>query len=179
MQEPAPGTLGTKLDAARAAARTFLERIRLVEGSADGDRAAVVSFNVGATRNAGLTDRRDALSLALEGIAWAQGTRIDLGLQEAALVLTDRRPEALPVVILLSDGLQTGDDGEAVLAAAGAVRAAAPDAVVFTIGLGAAIDAELLRQVATSRDAYYASPTAADLEEIYQRISERLDCEQP
>jgi len=179
MQEPAAGTPGTKLEAARAAARVFLERIDLGDGTAGRDRAAIVSFNVAATRNSGLTDRRDGLSLALEGIASAQGTRIDLGLREAADVLGNRRADALPVVILLSDGLQTGGDAGAVLAASEAVRDAAADVVVFTIGLGAQIDVDLLRKVATSADGYYASPSAAQLEEIYQRISARLECEQP
>ncbi len=113
---------------------------------------------------------------ALTGLATAQGTRIDLGLAAAGAALAaGGRTGARQVVVLLTDGIQSQGTPEDVLVAATAVKAAG--ALVYTIGLGADVEPELLRQVATSPDRYFESPTAADLAEIYRQISERLACE--
>jgi Mg-chelatase subunit ChlD len=169
MAEAAPAG-GTKLDAARAAARQFLSVLRLPQ-----DRAAVVSFDAGGRRAAGLTGDRAALAAALAGLTTSPGTRIDLGLAEARAVLAAaRRAEARPVVVLLSDGLQSGP-AEPVLAEAAAIKSSG--ATVYTVGLGADIDRALLATVATSPDRLYVSPTATQLAAIYDEISERLACE--
>jgi len=173
MAEPAKGDQPngpTKLDAARDAAGAFLRLMQL-----PGDHASVVSFNEQATLAAALTGDLSALDAALSGLRTATGTRIDRGLQAAATELTTRhRGGALPVVILLTDGLQNGDaapvrEQAAVLKATGAL--------VYTIGLGAEVDAALLREAASSPDRYYGSPSADDLAAIYAQISERLRCE--
>ncbi len=170
MNDPVPGG-GTKLDAALTAANQFVGLLRLPS-----DQAAVVTFNHTARREAGLTGDIGALRAALTGLATAQGTRIDLGLAAAGAALEDgSRPGARQVVVLLTDGIQSQGTPEDVLVAATAVKAAG--ALVYTIGLGADVEPELLRQVATSPDRYFESPTAADLAEIYRQISERLACE--
>jgi len=171
MSEPAaPGAPATKLDAARAAASAFVDLLRL-----PADQAAIVTFSDAARRLIGLSGDRAALDRAFDGLAPTPGTRIDLGLVEARRVLADgHRPGAAPVVVLLSDGFQTGDAAP-VRAAATALKATG--AVVFTIGLGDAVDQGLLREAASSADRTYASPAAADLAAIYARISERLACE--
>jgi len=88
-----------------------------------------------------------------------------------------RRPEALPVVVLLTDGLQNIEKApnSAVLARADALKAAGVR--VYTIGLGDWIDRNLLRLVATTPDGhYFEAPGAGDLARIYAAISERLAC---
>lgn len=138
----------------------------------------MVAFDAAARRVIGLTADRAAVAEALAGLATAAGTRIDLGLAEAEAMLRGAgRPHALPVAIVLTDGLQgpTGGADAGVLRAAGALKAAG--ARVYAVGLGDAIDRALLRAVASSPDRYYESPAAADLDAIYRQISARLSCE--
>jgi Ca-activated chloride channel family protein len=162
---------GTKLHAAQAAARTFLEQL----GQAD--HGALVSFDSAARRDVGLTGDHAAVVQALERLTTTRGTRLELGLAEARRTLTEQgRPDATAVVVLLTDGL-SGSGPEPVRAEAAALREAG--VMVFAIGLGAVVDAELLREVATTREAYFASPSAADLASIYRQISERLACGRP
>lgn len=170
MTEPSATGAGTKLDAARAAARAF---VHLVDPD---DRIAVVSFNQAATRHIGLTADAAALDAALDAITSALGTRIDLGLDEAEAVLADRRAAALPVVIVLTDGLQNDPPGNGPVLAA-AARLKAGEAIVFAIGLGGTIDRTLLEAVATTPDRFYPSPTDQDLAAIYADIQGRLACE--
>jgi Mg-chelatase subunit ChlD len=176
MAEPAaPGGTATKLDAARAAAMSFVRLLNLgPDGAGGADRAAVVAFSETARRLTGLTGDAAAIEQSLAGLASTPGTRIDRGMAEARAVLAAAvRPGAQPVVILLTDGMQSGQNAP-VRAEAAALGAAG--ALVYTIGLGADIDRELLRAVATSPDRYQESPTAADLAAIYAKISARLAC---
>ena len=174
MAEPATdGAPGgpSKLDAALQAAGTFVGLLGLPS-----DQAAVVAFDGGARREIGLSGDLVALQSALARLATGQGTRIDLGLAEAAeLLVAEGRNGALPVVVLLTDGLQAGGDPAPVLGAADALKSAG--AILYAIGLGDGVDAGLLAEVASSPERYFASPGADALQRIYDRISVRLACE--
>lgn len=173
MAEPDAGGGHTKLAAARAAAGGLARRLERPD-----DRAGVVAFDAAARRVIGLTADRAAVAEALAGLATAAGTRIDLGLAEAEAMLRGAgRPHALPMAIVLTDGLQgpTGGTDDPVRRAAAGLKAAG--ARVYAVGLGDAIDRALLRAVASSPDRYYESPSAADLDAIYHQISARLNCE--
>ncbi len=162
---------GEKLAAAKVAIGSFLDLARLEPGR---DRASLVRFDGEASTVAGLSEDRDALTAALAGIQTGEGTRIDLGLSEAIRVLDEgKRPvsEALPVIILLSDGRQE-EAVEAARAAGATARERSYE--VFTIGLGEDVDAALLGELATSPDRYLAAPGEADLAEVYAGIAGRL-----
>ena len=175
MLEPAAGG-GTKIEAARLAAEGFLDAVSL-----GGDRVSIVEFGADARILAPLTADRGALQAGLGQLAPSldrQGTRIDLGLAQAHEALGARRPDALPVVILLTDGLQTNPPGsDAVRAEHDALLADVPEALVYTIGLGASVDAALLEALAGARERSFLSPSTSDLRAIYREISERLGCE--
>jgi Mg-chelatase subunit ChlD len=171
MGEDAPAG-GTKLEAAQAAARTFLDLLRWPD-----DHAALVAFDVAARREVGLTGEPAALDSAIDRLRTTQGTHIDLGLAEARRVLVDGgRPQAKPVVILLSDGLNNAGPAP-VLDAVAPLKSTG--ALLYAIGLGSDVDATLLRQVATTAERYYAAPDAGDLADIYRQISEQLACDVP
>jgi len=173
MADPA-GDGRSKLDAARAAAEAFVGQLQLGR-----DRAAAVAFADAARRAVGLTGDRAAFTSALGGLATSPGTRIDRGLAEARAVLREgRRRGARPVVVLLTDGLQAAE-APAGASAAEASRLKADGALVYAIGLGDAIDRDLLRAVATRPGDYFESPSAADLTRIYGQIMERLVCVVP
>lgn len=158
---------GEKIEAARASLRVFLDVVGLAPGA---DHVAVVDFASDATVRQGLTADRAALTAAIDGLATRQGTRIDLGLAAAQAVLTGpaARETAGQVIVLLSDGQQTGGPASA-LAAGEAARAAGID--VYTIGFGADADAPTLTAVAGDPARFFLAPAAADLAAVYTRIA--------
>jgi Mg-chelatase subunit ChlD len=160
----------TKLEAAVEAARGFVNRMR------EGEQVAVLSFNDTVTIHALLTSDRAALGTALDQIGWSPFTRIDLALIAAHEELNSerRRPESNRVVVLLTDGQPTHTTPEAVAAAAAAARD--DGIIVFTIGLGPDVDAELLRTVAGDPSRAFTAPDGEDLEQIYSMIREKLPC---
>jgi Ca-activated chloride channel family protein len=131
-----------KLDAAKAGARRFVGQML------GGEHVAVVSFNTGAELAPGLSADQAALSAAIDAIAMAAGTRLDLAIDTARMEFASERaqPGASKVLVLLTDGRPTNTTPEAVLAAAAAARDAG--VLVFTIGLGQDLDPELLVGIA-------------------------------
>ena len=115
------------------------------------------------------------MDAALERLASGNGTRIDLGLQQAAVALAERRSGARPAVILLTDGRQ--DDGRIAAVLAAADRVTATGATIYAIGLGADVDAPLLALVAGRAGRAYLAPSAADLTRVYRDIAGVLPCE--
>jgi Ca-activated chloride channel family protein len=162
---------GPKLEAAVSAALSFVGLLDLPR-----DHAAIIAFDSEAHLASGLTGSRAALRVALAQTGTAIGTRIDLGLDAALAELSGprARADAVPVIVLLTDGRPEGGTEDLVRAAAGRARLA--DVAVFTIGLGADVDGELLSDVATDPSRYYYAPGAADLESIYNRIAAGIPC---
>ncbi len=176
LQPAAAGAPGTKIEAARAAATLLADTIRLSDAD---DHVAVVEFYNDARLVTPLTGDRAAVVGGLARLApniQRQGTRIDLGLRTAREALLARRTRALPVVVLLTDGLQNPAGNQPVLDEMLRLERL-DELLIYTIGLGDQIDVNLLRTLATGEDRYYAAPTAADLATIYAEISARLACE--
>lgn len=139
----------------------------------DMDRLALVTFNAEARLAAPLGADPTVLLSALRGIRLAPGTRLDAGLREAAGALVGRRPEAMPAVILISDGRQA--DGRAeTLAVAAALRDLG--AAVYTVGLGADADRALLETIAGEPGRYLSAPRSGDLAAALRAAGERLLC---
>lgn len=176
MNEPAgaraeAGEGRTKLDAAIAAARTLVDRMR------EGDRAAVVVFHETAVLVQPLTSDVALLGERLEAIETESGTRIDRGLQAAIDELEgERKVEGnTRVIALLTDGRSSVDD-EAVLEVAAEARGVTDR--VFAIGLGseAELDVELLRRIASAERDFFIAPSADELAAIYAQIALTLEC---
>ncbi len=161
---------GSKLDAARLAARGLLDRLDLGR-----DRVAVLGFDAQARAALGLSDDRERIESALAGLVTASGTRLDLGLRAArGLLRGEARPGARPVVILLTDGLHGGSAIEPRLEAD---LLAGAGSLIYTIGLGEQIDRQLLESIANPPGSFYASPGTAELAEIYRAILIRVACD--
>ena len=75
------------------------------------------------------------------------------------------RPGATPVVVLLSDGANTGPDYAAELAA---VKAAGIR--VITLGFGTDVDVAAMRSIASSPNDYFYAPSAGELGWTYSNI---------
>jgi hypothetical protein len=78
------------------------------------------------------------------------------------------------IVILLTDGVPAGTTEAGVLAEAAATQAAG--ITIYTIGLGADVDAAFLQAVSSSPDLFYEAPAADDLANIYAQIAHAIQC---
>jgi len=161
-----------KIDAARQAAGVFLDH--LLTGS--GDQAAVVAFNHSAALLQPLTDDRSLVDAALSRVQIAFQTRIDLGVEAARAELASnrRRPDNLPVMIVLSDGRANPVGPEAAVEQARLAKSAG--VVVFIIGLGADLDDAALLEMAGGEAQFYRAPDAEQLAGIYRRIAAAIPC---
>lgn len=181
-----PGSDGSpKIDAALAAARRFVGQLRMDGGPRPGDRVAVVGFNASAWSELALTGDPTAAGLALDRLKdkLAQGTRMDLALDEGARALAaPRGVDSTPVMVLLTDGLPnqvptpTGGGSQNDTVVEAAARAKAAGARVFAIGFGAEGDVlrPLLEQVASTPTDVRIAPNAFVLELIYRMLVREL-----
>jgi hypothetical protein len=154
---------GNKIGAAKTAAEGFVDRMDLSR-----DRAALVSFADGPTLDQALTDQARLLRDAIARQVAAGGTDILGGLEVARTELhgVGRRPGSQAVVVLLSDGQPTTGDPRP------AAQALKDEGTrLFTIGLGADVDPNLMRDLATSPADYFFAPGPADLQAIYEQVA--------
>ncbi len=175
MREPADLGDGTKLDAAKRAASLFTEQLTL---GARRDQVAITWFNSQSGIATGLSDDPGRVLAAIDGLTSEIGTRIDLGLASANQVLDgSTRADAKPVIILLTDGIHNSSPNGDADVRDRAAELKARGALIYTIGLGATIQESLLREVASTPEGYFASPSSEDLAAIYAQISEQIPCD--
>jgi Ca-activated chloride channel family protein len=163
---------GQKISDAKAAALLFTGMIDLEPGRS---QVAVVRYDREAEVVQQLTRAQALIEAAIRGLHVRSGTHIDKGLTAALGELQSQRhiERNLPVMILLTDGLQTGTPGEE-LRAAEEVRDAGVR--LYTIGLGADVDDDVLKTMAGDVARYYHAPDSADLARIYGEIAQDLMC---
>lgn len=155
---------GQPIADAKTAAKAFIDRMDL-----SADQVAVVSFADTAILNQPLTTSAGAARAAIDGLTAGGLTNIADAINTAQAELSGPRRKSgnQPVIILLSDGAPTA--GSDPLPAASAAKAAGTR--IFTVGLGNQIDANLLRNIASSASDYFFAASSADLDAIYQRIA--------
>ena len=166
---------GQKLEDAKSAAVMFVGLMDLAPGR---DQVAVLRYDREAEVVCELSRARAVIEAAIRGLAPRNWTHIDAGLWTALAELQSPRhlERNIPVMILLTDGVQTGTPGEEVRAAA-EVRAAGVR--LYTIGLGADVDAATLREMASDDSRYHFAPASADLARIYAEIASDIVCPAP
>jgi Ca-activated chloride channel family protein len=178
----------TRLDAARIAAKTFLDEVP------EKFRVGVVSFATRAAVGVPPTEDRELVVAALDTLAAGEGTAIG---DAVALSLRVGQPQEEGVetppraIVLLSDGARDGGQVEPAEAAKQAkqlgvpvysVLVGTPDGVVeetLTGGYKRTIrvptNAETLEQVAaTSGGAFFEAPDADGLSRVYEELGSRL-----
>ncbi|MFI0608519.1 MAG: VWA domain-containing protein [Anaerolineae bacterium] len=164
---------GSKLAAALTAAGVFLDQLHL---AADGDQAAIVTFDHGATVAQPLTPDRAALDAALAKISTDRQTCISCGIDAAATELAGPRHRQgnVPVLVLLTDGRANPETAEEGVRRAALAKAAG--LTLFTIGLGNDVDLDALAAIASRPDYFHHAPDAADLEGIYRTVAGTIPC---
>ena len=154
---------GEALESAKAAARSILELLDVRI-----HRVGLASFSTGATLDVPLTS---SVAEVVDGINRLQAegeTNIAAGLDRAAANLRDfGRRDALPVIILVTDGRYSDRTGDPRPIAMNARNAGTQ---IFAIGLGSDVDVTLLTDLAGGADHYFAAPTPSQLYPIYQQI---------
>jgi len=154
---------GGKLVSAKAAARSFAEMLDVRH-----HRLGLASFSDQASIDVPLTDNVPAVIDGLGRLVAGGGTDMAAALSRAADNLhAFGRPDALSVVILLSDGRNSEHASDPVPVAE-AVRAGGTQ--IYTVGLGDDVDGATLRAVAGRDAAYYHAPTPGQLFPIYGAI---------
>ena len=161
-----------KLDAAIAAAGTFLDQLQLDAG----DQASIVSFNADATLRAELTTDRASLDAALASITPASQTCLVCGVDAGAdeLASSRRRADNTPLLIVLTDGLSNPRPASEAVERAAEAKAAG--VVIHTIGLGDTLDFDALEAMATEPDDFHRAPDGEDLAAIYAQIAVEIPC---
>jgi Ca-activated chloride channel family protein len=170
----------TRLDAAKAAAERFLDRVP------DELRVGLVAYSDAPHTVLRPTDDRDQVRAAVERLQAEGGTATGDALDSALRALGTRNDDSPPAaVVLLSDGAtQTGRDPAEV-----AQEAATAGVPVYTVALGTADgtveaggrvlavppDPEALREVATvSGGATFAAEDGDALDEVYERLGSQI-----
>jgi uncharacterized protein YkwD/Mg-chelatase subunit ChlD len=159
----------SKLDAAKEAAQVFVDQL-----SPELDQVGVVKFDSVASLEDELTNDPTRSKESIEGIAvTGSGTNIAAGISEAhkELIGSRHRPDAIQVIVLLSDGKSDLEDAqrEANLAKGDGIR-------IVTIGLGQGdeIDRVLLESVAFKPEDAYITPSTDKLNSIYTSIAQTI-----
>lgn len=153
---------GAKLQAAANAARSFVELLDLRY-----HRAGVVSFSGEARLDAPLSQDAGILIDALRTLEAGGETDMAAALDAARLQLEQAgRPEALPVIILLTDGQVSGASDPRPVAAA----ARAAGMVIYSIGLGSDAARPLMEAIAGEASRVFMAPAPPELYPIYRQI---------
>ncbi len=160
------GSMKGKLSIEKEAIRNFLELLNVRY-----HRAALVTFRKEASLVQPLTTDTRSIITSLDQIVIVDddpdGTNLTAAVRLArSHLLAGGREEALPVMILMSDGRAQPSKADGCEAAA---LARADGIQIFTIGI-LVVDAETLRGIAGRPDRYYDSPSADDLIPIYEDI---------
>jgi hypothetical protein len=156
------------LAVAAEAADAFLAQL----GAAD--RAALVVFHHQAEVRQQLTGDMDVARTALQGLATAEGSRLDLGLAAGQAVLAAATPAERRVLISVTDGMLSQVDATTVRQVASQVRAAG--VTVYALAFGSGTNVELLQAVAGDPGRVLVTPDADELSALYARLRAQEAC---
>jgi sugar lactone lactonase YvrE len=162
--------LDGRLNYAKLAAAIFLELIDLTR-----HQLGLVAFSheVSLVKELSQERARIELEAAIDRLEPWGATDIAGGIAVAQSELTSERhnPAAVPVMVVLSDGVNS-EGAEPVLTAAEEAKSAGT--TIYTIGFGRDADEETLRAAASSPAHYFFAPSGDDLIAIYTQIASQV-----
>jgi Mg-chelatase subunit ChlD/sugar lactone lactonase YvrE len=161
-----------KLAAARSAADTFVRSPELDLGR---NRVALVSFSDIVSLDQSLTDDLAAIRNAIANVQHAGNTDLAAAMRRAQLhIAGEGKDGALPVILMLTDGRPNREGQPYVDAVVESGRARARGALVYTIGLGDNVIAELMTAMAGSPARFFDAPRPEQLDPIYDALSQAV-----
>ncbi|NIA31369.1 MAG: VWA domain-containing protein [Actinobacteria bacterium] len=158
---------GQDITDAKSAANTFVDRMTA------NDKAAIISFNDQVKVDQTFTSNKTLLKNAISSLTAQGGTAIyDAVIESVNLTQLQAGRKA---IVLMTDGADRDSNALIDEAISSAVQANLP---VFTIGLGltrgSSEEQKLVRIANETGGQYYYAPTSAELEQIYNLISQQL-----
>lgn len=163
--------LGQPYNDARTACTNFVRNLKY---GPTNDMAGFVIYNPQSQLRQPLTNNLAVLEQTVANFPAASGgTCISCGLTnaQAALYSSRHRSNALPVMVLMSDGLPKVEDGDSpsnVLYFAQQAKNAGTR--IFTVGLGA-VDFSLMAAAASSTNDFFYTTNSSQLSELFDAIS--------
>ena len=167
-----------KIDLAKNASKTFVDQLNMTR-----DRVGLVSFSTDATLKCHLTNDTTSIKSQINSLNANGYTNIGGGISKAnEEFVNNSRPDAVWVMILLSDGVANRPEPES-YARQYAIEQANCSKIlkgkgvrIYTIGLGSSqnLDENLLKQIAFDESKYYNAPDASQLASIYIAISKDI-----
>lgn len=167
------------LASVKRAAESFVSRLGVT------DRVGVITFATGGEMVVPLSPQPATIAANIAQLdidpeeetgSTNSGAAMDLATQEFA---TERHnPDARRVLVLLTDGLTNEPEPEPeayALERAAVLKESGVE--LFTIGLGADVNEEFLRNMATSPDTYFRTISTSQIDSIYRSITEAI-CEE-
>jgi uncharacterized protein YegL len=159
---------GDPLAQAKVAAKAFVAEMDLAS-----DRVGIVQFDSSAQIVQTLTNDAALLSTAIDSVGGGGGTSIDQGLSVAfAEIQTKRREEAIPVIVILSDG---GSSYTSAMWASNTAQAA--KVKIVSVGVGS-VDQTLMTDIASKdrkgKPLAYFTTNPSDLQNIYVTIAKDI-----
>ncbi len=156
---------------ARTAASNFVHNLHL--SAETNDTLGLVSYNPTSTLNQTLTNSPLAMEQAIQALGPAtNGTCISCGINTAQTELDSarRRPNALPVLVLLTDGIPHDFDTPS-NALYNAQLAKNAGTRLFTVAFGTNIDTALMTGMASSASDYFFATNSSQLGALFDAIS--------
>lgn len=136
------------------------------------DRAGLVKFNdaTPSTPDQGLTSNFDAVETAVNALTPSGGTDISVGIESATEELTTNgRSNAIPIMVVLSNGESSVNPGSA------AQQAKAAGIRLITVAFGQNADTSTLMQIASDpTDENYFEAGANTIDDIFGTINREL-----
>jgi RHS repeat-associated protein len=166
---------GDNVAAAQAASDTFISDLDLSI-----DQIAVVTFSGGAELDVPFTTDATNTKSVTDGVLfdWAHacdgfcagGTNYPDAFRVALTEFQNpsrHRDSAQPLMIFISDGGNNGGDYSSQLAALKAFGVR-----IIAVGMGPAVDANAMRQIATSPNDYFDAPTTSELAWVFANVNQ-------
>lgn len=164
------------LEKAQAAAKRYVE----ILSENEQNHVGLVTFANDAKLENPLTNNFASVSAKIDGIQTGPSTCTKCGMEKANIEMQQNgRTGVKKIAVLLTDGLAT-EPGTNEQAAAAAIAYATTiknttNMPVYTIGLGERVNQQFLEQIATiTGGKYFFSPTADDLQKVYEEIAETV-----
>lgn len=163
---------GEPLEDAKEASNLFINNL-----SSTTDKVGVVVYSDYSKIKSSLTSNFAAAKASYANAVAGGSTNIGLGLSTSASEFTAhaRGGSVKKVLVMLSDGKANRPTDEVVAAAYAreqATIAKSQGIIIYTIGLGSAIDEALLKDIASADSFYYKAPSSSDLANIYKLVAE-------
>jgi Mg-chelatase subunit ChlD len=170
IEAPTPDNLAK----AKEAAKRYID----ILAANSNNRVGLVSFYSAATLQSPLTNDCASVKAKLENIKTGGSTCTQCAITTANQeILTHGRTGIHKIGILLTDGLATepgtNQQAEAAAIAASEAVRTSTGMNIYTIGLGASVNTQFLQEIASiTNGKYYFSPTADQLNTIYEDIAD-------